>query len=121
MTGPRDLDECETFADLLVNDPDTADMWFQYIVGLVPPHALRSSHSSTWRWTNRRGAWMLAVGKGAKPEAAHRPVVRPSVTLKRGWDNDCPDARWEVADLGVEHIRAVLIILGAIDDPAGSD
>jgi len=119
MTAPRDIEECETFRRLLAEDEATAELWFQRLADMVPAHALRGESGNTWRWSNRRGLWQVTI---ARPIPAGRkghggPLALPYVTLTRGWSNDYPDAQWLLADLGVEHVEAVLVTLGAVDLP----
>jgi hypothetical protein len=72
------------------------------IEDLLPNHAARG-YSFGWKWTTRVGLWRLGA-RGADLG------YHPAFTLEG------PYGKWQISDHGFEHVRSVLIVLGAIEE-----
>jgi len=85
--------------------------WSQYIADYMPAHAVRSPYSpDRWTWSTPAGVWHLDLGR---PQDMEVGVGGPRVW--RGPAASDSSWVWQFEDPDPEHIRAFLILVGALD------
>lgn len=80
---------------------DQVSRLMEQVDALMPAHVHRD-YNVTWHWSTPRGLWSL---RADTRDAGYR-----------GWfELIGPTGKWTITDPRVEHIRSVLIVLGAIE------
>lgn len=84
--------------------------WCERIAGYMPPHAVCSPHyPDRWVWTTPAGVWTLDLGR---PQEIAYGGIR---VWRGGGDGANSPWQWRFDDPDPEHIRAFLILVGALD------
>lgn len=86
--------------------------WCEHVAAFMPAHAVCSPHSpDRWTWSTPAGVWTLDLGR--PQEVAHG-----GIRVWRGADG-APGSpspwQWRFEDPDPEHIRAFLVLVGALD------
>jgi len=97
---PREVVSEEAFAMAREPERPTLGRLIERVERLLPSHAARD-YNIGWRWTTPRGLWGL---RSRGSDLGYHPVF----TLEG------PYGTWQISDHSFEHVRSVLIVLGAI-------